>query len=363
MKLLLVTQRIDEQHDLLGFLVGWLEQMNRSVELEVVAQSVGRHPFEDRFEVHSLGKEAGVGRWRRLLALESRLVDAIVRRDAVDAVLCHMCPEFVPPAFLAALVRGVPVFLWYTHGTSTWRLRLAHSLCRAVLTASRPGFPFESDKVVPLGHGIDTRKFAPAPLPTGSPPTLVSVGRLSPAKDHAVLIRAIGTLQRERARHVRLRIIGGTPIESQRGYRDSLLGLIAAEGLGDSVELVGSIPYPRVEHPIRAATLFVSASRTDSLDKAVLEAMACGRPVLVSNPAFRGELAGHEERLMFAPGDHRQLAEKLDELLAAPPGELARIGSDLAERVQEHHDLDGFVGRLVEALRARTAADPAERGS
>ena len=94
----------------------------------------------------------------------------------------------------------------------------------------------------------------------------------------------------------------------------------------------------------------MSASRTGSLDKSVLEAMASGRPILISNPSFRTELVGQEELLMFREGDAGHLGEQLERLVALDNEKLEALGRRLARRIVGRHDLKGFVRRLASAF-------------
>src|SRR5206468_1026468 len=134
--------------------------------------------------VQSLGKDGGASKLAQLVRLQRILYDTIVRRRAVDLIFCHMCPEYIPLCYPLARLRGIPIVLWYTHATDSARLRLAVALAQRTLTASLPGFPFRHPKVTPVGHGIDTRKFRISPLPPSDPRVIVSIGRISPVKDH-----------------------------------------------------------------------------------------------------------------------------------------------------------------------------------
>ena len=97
MRILIVTQRLDAEHDVLGFFAGWVEALAAAADrVEVVAQWVGEHPFAAATPVHSLGKEGGAGKLRQLARLERVLWRRLIRRRAVDLVFCHMCPEYVP---------------------------------------------------------------------------------------------------------------------------------------------------------------------------------------------------------------------------------------------------------------------------
>ena len=124
-------------------------------------------------------------------------------------------------------------------------------------------------------------------------PALVTVGRLAPQKGHDVLLAA---LPRVRALYpgLHLTILGDGPerarLEAQR----------ASLGLTDAVTFAGfaAEPLPAV----RAADLFVLASRYEGFPNAALEALACGTPVVLTDcpganrdivlPGTNGRLAG-----------------------------------------------------------------------
>ena len=359
MRILLITQAVDPEHDLLGFFPGWIRALRSRIDVQVVAQQTGRGIDQDHID--SLGKEIGRGKIAQLVRLQGILLN---RSNHYDAVLCHMCPEYVLPSRPAAAVRGVPVLLWYTHGTASRALRLAHRLADRIFTASERDYPLVGDgKVVQLGHGIDLKMFTPSPLPNDStaPRTILSIGRLSPVKGHEVLIHAAAVLnQRASAPPFQVRIVGGPPMGLHELYVEDLRQLVISQGLEGVVVMEGRAPYTEIPSHHAQSHLFVSASRTGSLDKAVLEAMACGRPVVTSSSSFQGELVGQEDRLMFRAGDPEDLADHLEDLLREDLASLQSLGTALAESVAERHELEAFADRLVgaieDAVHARSAA-------
>jgi glycosyltransferase involved in cell wall biosynthesis len=86
---------------------------------------------------------------------------------------------------------------------------------------------------------------------------------------------------------------------------------------------------------------------TGSLDKAVLEAMACEKPIVTCNESFRNVLGHHAKDLMFDRGDHQSLCERVNHLLGLSAEARACLGRELREIVIQDHDLDGFIDRLV----------------
>lgn len=105
------------------------------------------------------------------------------------------------------------------------------------------------------------------------PGLIMGIGRLSPEKDFATLIAAFAALREER--DVRLRILGEGP------QRSALERQIASLGLEDVVDLPGYVVDP-IEH-LREAALFVSTSRHEGFGNAIVEALACGVPVVATD--------------------------------------------------------------------------------
>ena len=387
MRVLMITQRVDPGHDILGFVIRWIEALGREVDhLDVIAQETSRpawQPSEPGISVFSMGKEAGHGKIRQGLRLQSLLARRSLGARRPDAIFCHMCPEYVVYVAPWARMARVPIYLWYTHGTATPMLRRAYALAERVFTATAADFPIrdsredpglgngsdlgKDSKVVELRHGIDTDAFPLASLPSSKSSaeglTLLSVGRISPVKNHLCVVRGFARwLERQAEPHRlfpghrlcsghRLRIVGAPPLEAHRATLDELKTEIERLGLKDRVELVGAVPYAQIYQELLKGDLLVSASETGSLDKVVLEAMAAGRPVITCNPACGSELGEDAQRLMFKSGDVEDLARCLEDLGNRPQEELEALGRCLAQGVRERHDLMSFTRRLAAALR------------
>jgi glycosyltransferase involved in cell wall biosynthesis len=156
---------------------------------------------------------------------------------------------------------------------------------------------------------------------SGGPPVILGAGRLDPQKDFATLIRAFARL---RARHLaRLVILGAThPAKPQ--YADELRGLAADLGVADEVSLAGFQDNP-FAYMSRAA-VFVLSSTYEGLGNVLIEALACGTPVVSTDcPSGPAEILDHGRFGPLVPvGDDAALAEAiLSTLEAAPdPGRL-----------------------------------------
>lgn len=174
----------------------------------------------------------------------------------------------------------------------------------------------------------------------GEPPVVLSVGRLTAAKDHATLIRAFALVRRERV--ARLVILGEG---NERRHLEALAGEL---GLGDDVALPGFVENPYTY--MRRARVFVLSSRWEGLPTVLVEALAVGTPVVSTDcPSGPREiLEGGRWGRLVPVGDVDALATailvSLDE-----PGPLPGA----AERMVERFGLDAVVEQYRDVLGLR----------
>lgn len=350
MKLLFLTQVLDRNDAVLGFVPRWIEGLAahcgrvRVVALEV-GDASGLGPNVDWREV---GRK---GYLRRYLRNRAFLREALVD-ERFDAVLAHMVPRYTLLSARAARSAGARQYLWYTHGAVDERLRKAERHVAKIFTASEESLRLETPKRVVTGHGIDTRRFAPGGVEPVRPIRLLTVGRLTPAKDQLTLLAALGILV-SRGFDVHLDIVGDVLASGDEQYRRRVEEQIEVGALRERVVLHGAVPYKDIAPYYQRCTLLVSASRTGSIDKVVLEAMACARPVLTCNDAFPRlfrTLGADAARLVFEPQSATSLVERIETLLRLRQPERAALGERLRELVVREHEVDALMARLVREM-------------
>jgi glycosyltransferase involved in cell wall biosynthesis len=352
MRLLLLTQVLDRGDAVLGFVHRWVAGLARGCErLRVIALEVGdTTDLPAHVDAREVGRSGRVVRWLRY---QGYLREAL-GRDGFDTVLAHMVPRYTLLAAPQARATGARQYLWYTHGGVDERLRRAEREVRAIFTASPESLRLDTPKRVVTGHGIDLQHFDDHGERPEAPPRLLAVGRLTPAKDPLCLVAALERL-RERGRSVHLDLVGGELAAGDLAYGREVRETIARAGLEEHVHLHGAVPYREVPALYRSSTLLVSASRTGSVDKVVLEAMACRRPVVTCNEAFPrlfADLDADAERLSFPPGDAEALAARVEFLLDRPEGERAALGGRLRALVERDHEVDALMARLCAHMEA-----------
>lgn len=161
---------------------------------------------------------------------------------------------------------------------------------------------------------LDELRRAPPDHPwmtDGGPPVVLAAGRLKKHKDHATLLRAFQVLARNR--DLRLIVLG----EGERQRR--LEERVRALGLADKVSLPGWVDNPFAF--MARAALFVLSSRHEGLPSVLIQALACGCPVVSTDcPSGPSEiLEGGRIGPLVPVGDHAALADAMERVLDHPP--------------------------------------------
>ncbi len=141
---------------------------------------------------------------------------------------------------------------------------------------------------------------------------LVSAGRLVPWKGFDILIELMPEIIRNHKNAVLL-IAGSGP------QKEQLESAIAAKGLNDYIKLVGSVAHEDLLKIIKAADAFVLATAYEGLSHTILEAMAMGALVVVSDVGGNPELVEHDTNgFLFSLDDHGEIIQTIQEALALP---------------------------------------------
>jgi glycosyltransferase involved in cell wall biosynthesis len=139
-------------------------------------------------------------------------------------------------------------------------------------------------------------------------PYLLSVGTLQPRKNYKRLVQAFAKVDRP----VSLVIVGTEGWGYEELYRE-----VAALGLTDRVFFTGFVAEADLPALLSAARLFVYPSLYEGFGLPVLEAMACGTPIVASDRSSLPEVVG-EAGLLVDPRDVDALASAIIRLLDSP---------------------------------------------
>ncbi len=282
MRLLVVTQVVDKNHPVLGFFHRWLEEFARYCQqVVVVCLQAGQYDLPSNVKVLSLGKEKG---GNKIIFLYKFLKYIWQERFGYDSVFVHMNPEYV--ILGGVLWKGwqKKIGLWYVHRSVTWKLRLAEKLADVIFTASKKSFRLPSSKVAVVGHGIDTDRFKPKEE-IKKERVMLMVGRISPTKRQLVGVQMFAKILAD-VPQARLLIIGRPVLPEDNAYFTKIKQYLANNNLTDKVLLKGAIPHDQLPAYYNSASVVLNLSTTGSLDKDVLEALACNTAAVTTNEAF-----------------------------------------------------------------------------
>lgn len=165
--------------------------------------------------------------------------------------------------------------------------------------------------VVAIPNGV-APQYAPVPFPRNSPKRILFVGRFDPYKNVIGLLTAFDVLRQQMPDAVRL-VIAGTP---DPRYPEPL-NFAKQRGLDKDIEWLGYVSGPQLVAAYQQADVFVLPSRYEGFGLPVVEAMACGTPVVCSGVSSLPEVAG-DAALLITPDDAAGIAKAIRRVLEEP---------------------------------------------
>ena len=318
-----------------------------------------------RAEVEAIGQPYALKRF-----LQAGYIAAHLLKNPVDAMHAHFASVATRVANYASRLTGIP-YSFTAHAKDIFHdevnpvsLQRKIAGARFVVTVSRFNQTYlqqEIQRDAPgdvrrLYNGIDLGHFRPKSRVERDPTLILSVGRLVEKKGFDVLIDACAILHR-RGLDFRCEIIGKGELH------DPLARQITAHGLAEKVILVGPRPQDEVRAAYQRAALFAlpcrigSDGNRDGLPTVLLEALACGLPVVTTPVTGNPEIVDDGLNGRLVPeNDPLALADALADLLQNEP---LRRRMSMGARLKVERDFD--VRRNVAQLR-RWLAEPTRVG-
>lgn len=296
------------------------------------------------------------GKWFALTYLFSVLWFLLKKRRSYDIIHCHLLQGFHSSAaiLMKALFKKKVIIKVGAAGLlsdfimikkvllGNWLLRRTLGADRVITVCSRSSAEalaagFSPAQVEHIPNGVDIGRFKPAPA-AGNRQTITFAGRLDYMKGVHILLEGFKQL-REEMKNVQLTIIGDGP------DRERLLNLAREKGISDAVNFCGEaaeiVPY------LQKSSVFVLPSFSEGLSNVLLEAMACGLPVVATRVGGTVDLIEDGVNgILIEPENSRQLYQALkkilqDEVLAK------NLGAQARKTVEEKFSLGSVAGQYV----------------
>ncbi len=270
MRLLVITQKVDKNDPVLGFFHRWVEEFSKQfVGVTVICLGKGESSLPANVRVLSLGKEEGVSKLEYLRRFYRYVC---VYKGEYDLVLVHMNQEYVLLGGLLWRLWGKRVYLWRNHPKGNLLTCLAAVFSTKVFYTSSQSFTARFKKAVQMPVGIDTNFFKPDSSVERIQGTVLVLGRISPIKK---VLECIDWIKSRDLNGT----IAGPVLSIDKFYGDKVLN-----ALNDKIKYVG--PYTREQELRLCQTheIYINKTPAGSLDKTILEALACGMKLVVDNP-------------------------------------------------------------------------------
>jgi len=307
------------------------------------------------------------------LALAIRSLSRLIAREHVDIVHCNGDSLLLYGA-LAVLFNRIPC-IWHVYEPVAYRgsayVRLLYETQRrlhpawtifgtaAVEDSYLSHYPtlgphtpiMPGVDVAALTEGADAER---ARQKLGLPPDaplLLMIGRLQRSKGQRELIEALALLSGARPEpHVVL--CGGPPVMTDEGYEAELTEVARANGVAARVHFTGHVSDAEKKDLLAAATLLVHPTHREAFGIAVIEGMAAGKAVVVTDSVgpksiVEGSGAGEIVARRSVP----ELAAAIRRRLDDPEGS-RRMGALGRERVLERYSTQAMVGKVEQVYRA-----------
>lgn len=274
----------------------------------------------------------------------------IVREKKIDIIHTHNEKAQLYGG-IAGLIARVPV-VHTKHGKNetNWRTMLRNNtsarLCRKVVGVSRDAAleciqdeKISSSKVLTILNGVDTERFSPCNDKArskncldidGNVFVIGIVARLARVKDHATLLEACRILV-ESGHEFRLLVVGDGPLRVQLEERTQFLGI--------SKQVIFTGTREDITDLMRAMDIFCLSSLSEGISLTLLEAMACGLPIVATAVGGNPEVViGGKTGFLVEPSSPSLLSEKLAALISCEHLR-AKMGQAGRERVINHFSL------------------------
>jgi len=316
-------------HDWLRFAMPWRSQANAARILDAVKPDVVH------FQSHIV-----VGR-----GLARQAAKRGIRIIATN----HFMPEnMIEHTLLPRFLRRTAIRIAWADAAKTFRY------AEAVTTPTRKAAAFLEEAVDltdvhAISCGIDASRYTPD-FTVSKEHRILFVGRVTGEKSIDVLLRAVALL--DRTLDVKLEIVGGGDLLGH------LQQLATGLGLRSRVTFTGYVSEEELHAAYSRATVFAMPSIAELQSIATLEAMASALPVVAADAMALPHLVHDGENgYLFAPGDAKDLAEKLTRVLTARPEELDRLKRTSLVYTAPH-DIGRTLSTFEALYRGQPVTDP-----
>ncbi len=327
-RLMLYTPSLDHKDPVFGFSVRWADEFARQTEKLTI---ISRFVDQDDVPVGAKGIALGKPWVQRIFKL---WYTSIKYRNDYDKVFLHMAPETAIAGWPVWFLLRKPIYLWYAHGAVPPALKIAEPLVKLIFASSETGLRLKTPKARFVGQGIDTELFKPDPE-IKKENIIITISRITPKKKYEDTLDFLaGYKEKYPEDNWQYHIIG--PSLGCEDYIKNLKDKAELLEIGERFKVVPAVEYVDLPTIYNKTKLFLSTSQTGSIDKVVLEALACGIPVIARGEGYQ-KIYGVTNLL-----DQKLAFDKLHSSLTS-----SKIDFEASKEVEKSHGLKRLVSVIL----------------
>lgn len=337
--LLVLNYAMNEKDPIFSHQADAVAALARNFEkVVVISQNVGRVDVPANVLIIDLKWRQGKDVSNTLKFLSTLIRICVTEKP--NLVFSHMTERLSLLASLPLKVLGIHHFLWYAHASTSCSLRISAKLVDKIFTSTPGSCPIDSSKVHVLGQAIDLSIFNGTSVQTEHPTNFIHVGRLDSSKNIQLLIDQVLLNNSTK----RLTLVGAPSNPASSLYWNSLKA--KNREMLNSKKLIEVGPVPRSELPnlLRKHEVFIHAFE-GSLDKSILEATACGLPVITTNPEYLSIFGSWSKDSV-----KHDLKSELDEFLKLPLSHRVQEIQRRAGLLRERHGFEAWIENLTREM-------------
>lgn len=191
---------------------------------------------------------------------------------------------------------------------------------------------FKEKKTIVINNGIDLEKFKPNEL-NNKQNNIIIIGmqsRFTPIRDHKTLIDAIKLINDKKKNTIKLELAGiGETFKEIKKY-------IEEQQLNNTVQLLGNLDESNLILFLNRLDLYVHSSLAENLSTAVIQAMACRKPIIATNiPGINNLIKDGNTGILFEPKNVNDLTRKLESLIE-DKNQRKQISKKALDYAQQH---------------------------
>jgi L-malate glycosyltransferase len=207
---------------------------------------------------------------------------------------------------------------------------------------------YTSKEVLVTPFGVNTSDFSNEANPKKEP-GIIYIGTIKPIEEKYGIIYIIEAaqiiIQKDKTKKYKFLLIG--PGNDLDHYKK----IVAEKGLASSIEITGRIPFSEINayHNLLDVFLNVSIDDSESFGVAAVEAMACEKPVIVTDVGGLMEVVNHGEFGIVIPKkDPGALASAIEQLVSDPIA-AQELGKKARQHVLKHYDWQNNLQQMIDA--------------